>query len=338
MKCRHTLLSLLSFGLAFSLSYQGFDATAQEPAGKPEMKEPREVSADFFRKEIYDYKKNPNEWVYQGELPAIIDFYADWCGPCRQLSPKLKELQKKYPTQLRIWKVNIDKEPELAAFFGIETIPTLLFVPLKETPYMAQGNLPMEYLEDMMIKIGVKDTEQKEYPIQEKQNMTTVTFKNEVKFTLNGKLPAVGTVAPDFKGVKSDLRDLSLSDLKGKRVVLNIFPSLDTGVCAASVRKFNQLASEMDNAEVLCISKDLPFAHARFCTAEGLSNVTSLSAFRCDCFEKAYGLLITDGPMRGLLARAVVVVDEEGKVIYQELVPEITQEPDYEKALAALKR
>ncbi|WP_329905260.1 thiol peroxidase [Porphyromonas pogonae] len=167
--------------------------------------------------------------------------------------------------------------------------------------------------------------------------MAQVKFKNEIDVHTNGNLPAVGSMAPDFTGVKIDLSELSLKDLKGKRVVLNIFPSVDTGVCAASVRHFNEEASKLENTIVLCISKDLPFAHARFCGAEGLENVTPLSAFRCDCFEKEYGMLMTDGPLKGLLARSVVVVDTEGKVIYTELVPEITNEPDYEAAIKALK-
>lgn len=299
---------------------------------------PRVVSEAEFKKQIYDFEAHPNEFVYQGEVPAVIDFYADWCKPCRQLAPKLDQLQKNYPTQLRVWKVNIDKEPRLVAFFGIETIPTILFVPLKETPYLAQGDLPMQYLEDMMIKLGVKTIEPYNNQDTKNKTMTTVTFKNEVKFTLNGQMPAEGSMAPDFRGVQADLSEVALSEFKGKRVVLNIFPSIDTGVCAMSVRKFNQLASEMENTVVLCISKDLPFAQGRFCAAEGLSNVKTLSAFRCSCFEDGYGLLITDGPMKGLLARAVAVVDQEGKIVYTELVPEITQEPDYDKALAALKR
>lgn len=166
--------------------------------------------------------------------------------------------------------------------------------------------------------------------------MATIKFKGTDVHT-NGNLPAVGSVAPDFKGVKGDLSEISLSELKGKRVVLNIFPSLDTSVCAASVRRFNKEASSLDNTVVLAISKDLPFASGRFCTAEGITNVTSVSAFRNSSFEDAYGLLLTDGPLKGLLTRSVVVVDEKGKIVYTELVPEITQEPDYEKALAILK-
>ena len=120
-------------------------------------------------------------------------------------------------------------------------------------------------------------------------------------------------------------------------MVLNIFPSLDTPVCAASVRRFNQEAASLDNTVVLCISKDLPFAQSRFCTTEGISNVTALSVFRCRHFDERYGLTMTDGPLKGLLARAVIVIDEEGKIIYEQLVPEITSEPDYDAALNALK-
>lgn len=166
--------------------------------------------------------------------------------------------------------------------------------------------------------------------------MAKVTLEGN-PFQTNGELPQVGTLAPDFKGVKGDLSEVKLSDYKGKKVVLNIFPSLDTGVCAASVRRFNKEASDLDNTVVLCISKDLPFAQTRFCTTEGLKNVVPLSQFRCDCFEKGYGVLLTEGPLKGLLARAVVVVNEEGRVVYTQLVDEIRNEPDYDKAIAALK-
>ncbi len=167
--------------------------------------------------------------------------------------------------------------------------------------------------------------------------MTTVTFQG-TPVTLSGTLPAVGTAAPKFGGVKGDLSVVHLPDLLGHRVVLNIFPSLDTPVCAASVRRFNREAAALDNTVVLCVSKDLPFAQSRFCTTEGLDRVVPVSTFRCKCFDEHYGLLITDGPLKGLLARAVVIVDEEGKIIYEELVPEITHEPDYAAALAALGR
>lgn len=168
-------------------------------------------------------------------------------------------------------------------------------------------------------------------------NMATVTLKNALTIQLSGELPAVGTPAPDFTAVKADLSEISLGELRGKRVVLNIFPSIDTGVCAASVRRFNQELSELSNTVVLCLSKDLPFALGRFCAAEGLEAVVPASGFRCDCIERGYGVLQADGPLRGLFARAVVVVDEEGRVIYTELVPEITQEPNFEAALKVLK-
>lgn len=138
--------------------------------------------------------------------------------------------------------------------------------------------------------------------------------------------------------MKGDLTSFTLADVKGKYALLNIFPSMDTGVCAASVRKFNQLASQMGNTVVLAISKDLPFAQGRFCTAEGIENVIPLSDYRYTSdFGEKYGVLMSDGVLCGLLARAVVIINPEGKVVYTELVPEITQEPDYEAALAALK-
>ena len=150
--------------------------------------------------------------------------------------------------------------------------------------------------------------------------------------------PALGAFAPNFAATKADLSDVHLEDWRGQRVVLNIFPSVDTGVCAATVRRFNAEAAALENTAVLCISKDLPFALKRFCGAEGLDKVVPLSTFRCNCFTEGYGLLQTDGPLRGLLARAVVVIDSDGKVLYTELVPEITEEPNYEAALAVLKK
>ena len=167
--------------------------------------------------------------------------------------------------------------------------------------------------------------------------MAKITFKGNLEVNTNGTLPAVGAEAPDFKGVKSDLSELSLKELKGKNVVINVFPSLDTAVCAASVRRFNKEAASLPNTVVLAVSKDLPFAHGRFCTTEGIENVIPLSDFRFSDFDESYGLRMADGPLAGLLARAVVVIGKDGKVAYTELVPEITQEPDYEKALAAVK-
>jgi thiol peroxidase len=164
--------------------------------------------------------------------------------------------------------------------------------------------------------------------------MATITFKGGAINT-SGSLPPVGSKAPDFKLVKSDLSETSLADYKGKKVILNIFPSLDTSVCASSVRKFNAEAEKQPNTVVLCISRDLPFAHSRFCSVEGLKNVVSLSEYRDDNFSKAYGIKITDGPLAGLFSRAIVVVSEDGVVKYTEQVPEIAQEPNYELALKA---
>ncbi|MDY0102672.1 MAG: thiol peroxidase [Lentimicrobium sp.] len=165
--------------------------------------------------------------------------------------------------------------------------------------------------------------------------MASINFHgNPIK--TEGNLPAKGSKAPDFKLVKSDLSELSLSDLKGKKVVLNIFPSLDTGVCAASVRHFNEDAGKLDNTVVVCVSKDLPFAHGRFCTAEGLKNVVTASDFRGGNFGRDYGVDIADGPLAGLHSRAVVILNEDGMVTYTEQVPEIVQEPDYDAALKAL--
>lgn len=152
-----------------------------------------------------------------------------------------------------------------------------------------------------------------------------------------GKLPEVNHSAPQFTLVKTDLSEVSLSDYKGKNVILNIFPSVDTNVCATSVRKFNEQAASVANTVVLCISKDLPFAQARFCGAEGIENAIPLSNFRDDAFGNDYGVTIQDGAFKGLNARAVVVINPQGEVIYTELVPEIGNEPNYDKALAAVK-
>lgn len=153
-----------------------------------------------------------------------------------------------------------------------------------------------------------------------------------------GNLPAVGTEAPDFTLTKTDLSDVKLSDYKGKRVVLNVFPSVDTPVCAASVRKFNVDATKFENTVVICVSMDLPFAGARFCAAEGIDNVVVASAFRSPEFAKEYGLELVDGPLKGLLARAVIILDENHKVIYRDLVNEITNEPDYDAAIKVLEK
>lgn len=166
--------------------------------------------------------------------------------------------------------------------------------------------------------------------------MAQVTLKGN-PFHTSGELPKAGLAAPDFHLVKTDLGEATLKDFAGKRVVLNIFPSLDTPTCATSVRTFNKRASEAPNTVVLCISADLPFAAARFCTTEGLANVVPASTFRTPEFGQAYGLTLVDGPLKGLLARAVVVVDEKGAVKHTELVPEIANEPNYDAALAVLK-
>lgn len=165
--------------------------------------------------------------------------------------------------------------------------------------------------------------------------MAKITLRGNPVNT-SGSLPEKGSKAPAFSLVKSDLSTLTLDELAGKKVILNISPSLDTGICATAVRKFNVLAAGRENTVVLAITKDLPFAHGRFCSTEGISNVVTLSGFRDIAFGKAYGVDILDGPMAGLYARSIVVIDEEGKVVYTELVPEIVQEPDYDKALAAL--
>ena len=166
--------------------------------------------------------------------------------------------------------------------------------------------------------------------------MAQVTLKGNPIHT-NGELPAVGAKAPDFRLTGGDLKDVSLADYRGKRKVLNIVPSLDTAVCAMSTRKFNESASKLPNTVVLVVSADLPFAAKRFCTTEGLQNVVPLSLMRDRKFAQDYGVLLTDGPLAGLCARAVVVLDENDKVVYRQLVPEIGQEPDYDHALAAVK-
>lgn len=164
--------------------------------------------------------------------------------------------------------------------------------------------------------------------------MATVTLQGNPLETL-GDLPAVGTPAPAFELVKSDLSTVSSADLSGKKVVLNIFPSIDTGTCAMSVRKFNEKAASLDNTVVICVSADLPFAAGRFCGAEGIENVLTGSTFRSD-FGTDYNVTFTTGPLTGLLSRSVVVIDEEGKVAYTQQVAETADEPDYEAAIAAL--
>lgn len=167
--------------------------------------------------------------------------------------------------------------------------------------------------------------------------MAKVTFKGD-PVSLKGDLPAVGEMAPNFTIVKNDLGELTLNEFRGQNVVLNIFPSLDTSVCASSVRRFNEEAGGLDNTTVVCVSADLPFAQARFCGAEGLDRVVTASTFRdSGDFGSKYGVSITDSPLKGLLTRAIVVVDTGGKVVYNELVSEITDEPDYATAIKAVK-
>lgn len=166
--------------------------------------------------------------------------------------------------------------------------------------------------------------------------MAQVTLKGS-PVEIAGQLPQVGQQAPAFTLVGAGLADISLSSLAGKRKVLNIFPSVDTPTCATSVRTFNSQASKLDNTQVLCISADLPFAQARFCGAEGLENVTNLSTMRGADFLKNYGVAIASGPLAGVAARAVVVLDENDKVLHSELVAEIASEPNYDAALAVLK-
>ena len=164
--------------------------------------------------------------------------------------------------------------------------------------------------------------------------MASIFFHGSPVTTV-GELPAVGSPAPAFELVGADLGEVTSVSLAGRRVVVSIFPSVDTGVCARSVREFNKRAAGLENTTVLCVSKDLPFAQARFCGAEGLDDVVTASAFRSD-FGEDYGVTMADGPLAGLLARAVVVVNEKGSVLYTELVAEVTDEPDYDAALAAL--
>ncbi len=171
---------------------------------------------------------------------------------------------------------------------------------------------------------------------QEEITMAQITLQGKPINTV-GNLPAVNTQAPALTLTKTDLSDSTLQDYAGKTVVLNIFQSIDTSVCASSVRRFNKEAGELANTVVLCISADLPFAHQRFCEVEGLKDVIPLSNFRSPDFGKDYGLTITSPPLSGLLSRAIVIIDPAGKVVYTQQVPEITQEPDYEAALGFLK-
>jgi thiol peroxidase len=167
--------------------------------------------------------------------------------------------------------------------------------------------------------------------------MSQITLQGNPVQTI-GSLPAVGMPAPSFELVKSDLSEANLQDFGGKNIILNIFPSLDTSVCAASVRRFNKEAGEAPDTVVLCISADLPFAHKRFCEAEGLNDVIPLSVFRSPEFGRDYGVTFTSGPLIGLLSRAVVIIDRSGKVAYTEQIPEIGQEPDYDAALLVISQ
>lgn len=164
--------------------------------------------------------------------------------------------------------------------------------------------------------------------------MASITFRGTEVHTA-GALPAVGSKAPDFKLTAGDLSDKQLSDYKGKNIILNIFPSIDTGTCATSVRTFNEKAGALQNTVVLCVSKDLPFAQGRFCGAEGIENVQTLSEYKDNSFSDAYQIKMTDGPLTGLLSRAVVVIGSDGVIRYTEQVSEIADEPNYDAAISA---
>ncbi|MDR2498463.1 MAG: thiol peroxidase [Tannerellaceae bacterium] len=165
--------------------------------------------------------------------------------------------------------------------------------------------------------------------------MANITFNGQPANTI-GNMPLAGSIAPDFTGIQNNLSPLNLHSLKGKNIVMNIFPSLDTPVCACSVRQFNIAAADLPNTVVLCLSKDLPFAQSRFCVAEGITNLITLSLYLDPSFDEKYGMLITDGPLRGLFARGIIVINTEMQITYTELVSEITNEPNYQAAVAAV--
>jgi len=166
--------------------------------------------------------------------------------------------------------------------------------------------------------------------------MSELKFKGD-SINSSGEMPKTGQKAPNFELVKNDLSRVKLSDYDGKNVILNIFPSIDTGICAMSVKKFNEDAAKLPNTKIVCISKDLPFAHSRFCGAEGIENLDMLSSFDDQDFEKNYSLTMTDGPLKGLFARAIVVVNPNGEIVHTELVDDIVHEPNYEAAMNAVK-
>lgn len=166
--------------------------------------------------------------------------------------------------------------------------------------------------------------------------MTAITFQGNPINTV-GAMPQVSNNAPDFSVTKADLSELNLSDLQGKRVILNIFPSLDTETCATSVRKFNEQASRLDNTVIVCVSIDSPFASGRFCATENIENVVTGSVFRHPEFGQDYGVTISDGPLKGVLSRAIVIIDEQGNVVHTEHVAEMTDEPDYDAALSFVR-
>ncbi len=166
--------------------------------------------------------------------------------------------------------------------------------------------------------------------------MAQITLRGNAIHTI-ANLPTVGTQAPDFQLTANDLSTLTLDSFKGTKLLLNIYPSIDTPTCATSTRKFNEKINQLPNTKVLCVSADLPFAQKRFCAAEGLNNIATASTFRSAAFGNDYGVTLVDGPLHGLLARAVVLLDEQGQVIYTELVSEIANEPNYEAVIAGIK-
>jgi thiol peroxidase len=221
--------------------------------------------------------------------------------------------------------VSIDSRPQLGHMSFLFSLFSLLFA--ARMPFYPLFHLP-NALQGLIFSHRKR--------LSKEVKMAKTKLQGNIINTV-GSLPRLGSKARDFKLTGKDLQDKTLADFTGKRLLLNIFPSIDTGVCAMSVRKFNAEAAKVKNALILGVSRDLPFALGRFCGAEGIDRVITLSDLRDRSFGRYYGLEIKDGPMAGLLARAVLIIDEEGKVIYRELVDDIVHEPDYKAALKALK-
>jgi thiol peroxidase len=287
--------------------------------------------------------------VTESDTPVLVDFYADWCGPCKVLAPRINRIAEDYAGRAKVVKVDVDDAQALAREYGIQNLPTvMLFAGDAEPRYWLGAKDERVYraaLDEALAEAGpagaprtrtnhdgngaADAARQRKEGTMDRQ----ITFKGN-PLHLEGEPVEVGQKAPEFTAVGNDLAPVNLSDHKGKTLIIASVPSLDTGVCSMETKRFNEEAGKLGDVDVLVVSMDLPFAQKRWCGAEGVENVATVSDYRDAEFGRNYGVLIKE--LR-LLARAVFVVDSDGVIRYIQLVPEMAEEPDYDAVLAAVR-